>query len=56
MLVVEGVRITGLATGVAVGLLQWGLFLRERVLAGPVAAGCRDRLAAGLDGDVGVWH
>ena len=28
---VEGVRITGLATGVAVGLLQWGL-LRVRLL------------------------
>jgi hypothetical protein len=24
--------ITGLATGIAVGLLQWGLFLRDRVL------------------------
>jgi hypothetical protein len=31
---VEGVRITGLATGVAVGLLQWGLVLRGRVLLG----------------------
>jgi hypothetical protein len=29
--------ISGLATGVAVGLLQWGLFLRDRLLAAGVA-------------------
>ena len=48
--------ITGLATGVAVGLLQWGA-----LLAGPapgrghVGSGSRDRLAAGLLSDVGHW-
>src|SRR5919107_2660903 len=48
--------ITGLATGVTVGLLQWWLVLRGRLLRArlwPLVVA----IAAGwLDGDVGVWH
>jgi hypothetical protein len=59
--------ITGLATGVAVGLLQWGIFLRGRLLAAgtagmwvPVVAiawplGWAVTWAAGIDVECGIY-